>query len=244
MRDFVRACSAEILKLKRTVALWLAVLTPALIVVLQFAVVFRIPASRLKKGLWPVMEGGLMMWAIFLLPLLACLLTALLNGLEHRDNNWKQLFAQPVSRAAVYGAKVVSAHVLVAMGSLTLWAGLIASGYTLHLILPTILFGPAPWLPMLKRLGLIFVASSALISIHVWVSARFKTFPMPLGIGIGAVLISIVAANDKLMAYWPWMFPANTSQPGRFTAALVLGITGGLVIAAVGALDTMRRDIL
>ncbi len=244
MRDFVRACSAEILKLKRTLALWLAVLTPGLIVVLQFAFVFRAPASRLRKGLWPIVENGLIMWAIFLLPLVACLLTALLNGLEHRDNNWKQLFAQPVSRAAVYGAKVVGAHVLVAVGSLALWAGLIANGYILHLMFPAVPFGPAPWMSMLKRLGLIFAASSALISIHVWVSARFKTFPVPLGAGIGAVLVSIIAANDRLMAYWPWMLPANTSQPERFTAALVLGIAGGIVIAAMGALDTMRRDIL
>ncbi len=244
MRDFVRASSAEILKLKRTLALWLAVLTPGLIVVLQFAFVLRIPQSRLKKGIWPLLEQSLIMWAIFLLPLLACLLAALLNGLEHRDNNWKQLFALPVSRWSVYGAKVMAAHALVALGSLAVWAGLIATGYTLHLILPDVPFGPPPWWSLTKRLGLFLAAASALISIHVWVSARLKTFAVPLGLGVAAVLVSIVAANDRLMTWWPWMFPVNTTQPERSAAALILGIGGGIAITALGAWDMSRRDIL
>jgi ABC-2 type transport system permease protein len=244
MRRFLRASSAEILKLKRTLALWLALLTPMLIVLLQFVFVLRVPASRRAKGIWVTMEQGNMMWPIFLLPLMACLLTALLNGLEHRENNWKHLFALPVPRWSVYAAKVVGAHVLVAIGSLALFAGTLGAGYALHAMLPNVPFGPAPWVTMLKRLALIFAASGALISIHVWVSARAKTFPLPLGLGVGAVLISLIAARDGAMKYWPWMFPVNTIDPGRWVAALVLGAGGGLLIAVLGAWDTSRRDIL
>jgi hypothetical protein len=244
MRDFLRACSAEILKLKRTLALWLALLTPMLIVVLQFAFVLRIPAARRTKGMWPLLEQGQLMWPIFLLPLSVCLLTALLNGLEHRENNWKHLFALPVPRWSVYAAKVVAAHVLLVLGSLAMFAGTLASGYILHWLLPKVPFGAPPWLEMLRRLGLFFVASGALVSIHVWVSARCKTFPLPLGVGLGAVLVSLIAANDKLMAYWPWMFPMNMLSAERWGTALALGLGGGLAIAVLGAWDTARRDIL
>jgi hypothetical protein len=244
MRGFLRACSAELLKMKRTLALWLAVLTPLLIVVLQFVFLLRVPQSRLKAGIWPALQGGLMFWAIFLLPLVACLLTALLNGIEHRDGNWKQIFARPISRIAVYSAKALAAHVLLAAGSASVYAGLIVAGYIGHALLPKIPFGPAPWLPLFQKLALVYVASSALIGIHLWVSARVKTFPLPLGLGVGAVLTSLIAANDKVMAYWPWMAPANTTQPDRLVAALTVGIGGGIVVVALGAWDTARRDIL
>lgn len=244
MRSFLRMCSAELLKLKRTLALWLAVLTPILIVLLQFAFLFRVPRSRLKSGLWPVLEGGAMFWAIFLLPLLACLLTALLNGIEHRDGAWKQIFARPVSRFGVYAAKAVAAHLLIAIASASVYAGLIVAGYVGHILLPAVPFGPAPWLPLLQKVALVYVASSALIGIHLWVSARVKTFPLPLGLGVGAVLTSIIAANDKLMAYWPWMAPVNTTQPERLASALAVGIAGAFVVLVLGAWDTARRDIL
>lgn len=185
-----------------------------------------------------------MLWAIFLLPLVACLLTALLNGIEHRDGNWKQIFSRPVSRAAVYSAKAVASHVLLALGSVSVYAGLIAAGYIGHMLLPKVPFGPAPWLLLFQKLGLVYVASSALIAIHLWVGARVKTFALPLGLGVCAVLTSLIAANDKVMAYWPWMAPANTMQPERLTAALTVGIGGGIAIVALGAWDIARRDIL
>jgi hypothetical protein len=244
MRDFMRASSAEILKLKRTLALWLALLTPMLIVVLQFAFVLRVPPARRAKGIWPLLEQGNLMWPVFLLPLTVCLLTALMNGVEHRENNWKHLFALPVSRWSVYAAKVVGAHVLLVVGSLAFFAGTLGAGYALHWLLPTVPFGPAPWPALLKKLALIFAGSGALISIHVWVSTRSKTFPLPLGLGVAAVLVSIIAANDSTMKYWPWMLPLNATMPERWALALTLGAGGGIVIGALGAWDTARRDVL
>ncbi len=244
MRDLLRACSAEILKLKRTLALWVAVLSPLLVILLQCAFTLRVPKSRLKAGLWAAVQQGSNFWAVLLLPLVACLLTALLAGLEHRENSWKQVFALPVPRWAVYGAKAVAAHALIALGSTVLYGGIIASGYALHMMLPQAPFGPAPWTELAGRLALVFAASSALIAIHLWVATRCKAFPFPLGLGIGAVLVSIIAASDKTMTYWPWMFPGNTAVPERFAAALWLGLGGGIAITALGAWDTVRRDIL
>lgn len=244
MRGFLRVCWAELLKLKRTLALWLAVLTPLLVVLLQFVFLLRVPQSRLKAGIWAALENGFLMWGIFLMPLVACLLTALVYGIEHRDGNWRQIFSRPVSRVSLYVSKAVAAHVLVAIGSAAVYAGSIAAGYIGHVLLPKVPFGPAPWSPLFQKLGWMYLASSALIAIHLWVSARVKTFPVPLGVGVGAVLVSLMAATDKAMAYWPWMAPANTTQPGRFTAALIVGIVGGIVIVSLGAWDTARRDVL
>ncbi len=244
MRDFLKASSAEILKLKRTLALWLALLTPMVVVVLQFLMVLRVPPQRLKSGIWPIIQSGVMGWAILMAPLVAALLTALLNAIEHREHNWKQMFALPISRWSIYAAKVVAANALMALATLALWAGLIAAGFAAHAILPAVPFGPPPLWPLMKRVALVFVASGALIDFHLWVSARAKSFTVPLAVGIVAVLVSIVALNDSTMKFWPWMFPANTAMNERWVAAVVLGAGGGLVIAALGAWDICRRDVL
>ncbi len=245
MRAFLRALSAEMLKLKRTLALWLALLAPLLVVVLSAAFVLRVPAQRIQRmGLWPALLQGTIMWAVFLLPLVACLLTALLNGVEHRESNWKQLFALPAPRWSVYAAKAAAAYVLLALGSAVLWSSLIGSGYALHALAPKAPLGPAPWIALGRKLALIYAASGALIAIHLWVSARSKGFPLPLGVGVGAVLVSLLGMNDKIMKYWPWMFPTNTTIDQRWVAALVLGVAGGVVITVLGALDLERRDIL
>lgn len=244
MRDFLKALSAEVLKLKRTLALWLGVIAPLVVITLQVLYVLRAPSRHLKNGLWPLLQQSLMPWSILLLPLTAALLTALLNGIEHRDGNWKQLYALPVSRWSVYAAKVAAAHGVLALATVTLWIGLIAAGVILHALLPSIPYGPPPVLPLLRRLSLIFCASSALIAIHVWVSARSKSFTVPIGLGIVGVIVSALAARDNLMIYSPWLFPGNAMVDERWVAAVVLGVCGGVVIAVVGAWDACRRDVL
>jgi ABC-2 type transport system permease protein len=243
MRDFLKACSAEVLKLKRTLALWMALLAPMVIVALQFCMVLRVPPQRLKAGLWPAIQSGVMGWSILMLPLTAALLTALLNGIEHREGNWKLMFALPVPRWSIYAAKVVAAHALIVLASLVLWAGLIAAGFAAHAILPGAPFGPPPLWPLLKRVALPCAASGMLLAIHLWVSARAKSFTVPLGLGVAAVLVSLVALNDSSMKFWPWMFPANTAMNERWLVAVVFGVGGGLVASALGAWDICRRDV-
>lgn len=67
---------------------------------------------------------------------------------------------------------------------------------------------------------------------------------MPLGLGVVGVIVSVVAARDKLMIFWPWLFPGNTVMDERWVAAILFGGCGGVVIAALGAWDTCRRDVL
>ncbi len=242
MRGFLRACSAETLKLKRALALWVAVLAPLLIVLLQSMYVLRV--RKLRGDLWQNLMQGTMGWSILVLPLTAALLTALVNGIEHREGNWKKLYALPLPRWAVYGAKVTAAQLLLALSHGTLWCAMIAAGMLLHAALPQLAYGPVPLLPLLRRVALMHVAAGAMIAIHVWVSARAKSFTVPLGLGIAVVAVSLAAARDSAMTFWPWMFAANASSPERWVWALSLGAAGGIVVSALGAWDTGRRDVL
>lgn len=244
MLDLWNAASAEIMKLRRTLALKLAMVTPLLIVVLQSAFVLRAPPSRVKAGVWRVYEQGVAAWAIFLLPLLASLLAVLIQGIEHRENNWKLLYSLPLPRWTVHTAKVLVAHVLLAVSSVSFGAALLGGAVAMHAMYPRLPYGPVNLSPLLYRLALVYVCASALIAIHVWVSARSKSSTVPLGLGICGVLVSIVAANDPAMKFWPWMFPMNSTLDERRAVAVLLGIAGGLAVTALGAWDSYRRDIV
>lgn len=54
----------------------------------------------------------LAVWAVFMMPLLITLETALLNGIEHGDRQWKHICALPIPRHALYLAKFVVAQAL------------------------------------------------------------------------------------------------------------------------------------
>lgn len=243
MLDLWNCILAEGLKLRRTLALKLALLMPLLIVVLQSAFVLRAPPARIKAGIWRVYEQGVAAWAIFLLPLLASLLAVLIQGIEHRENNWKLVYALPTRRWTVHLAKVAVTQMLVAISSMSFVASLILGAVAMHALYPRLPYGTLNLMPLLERVAAVYVCAGALIAIHVWVSARWNSSTVPLGLGVGGVLVSIVAANDPLMRFWPWMFPMNSTLDERRAVSLVLGVTLGLAVTAAGAWDSYRREI-
>ena len=52
-----------------------------------------------------------------MMPLLITLVTALLNGIEHSDRQWKHIFALPMPRHTVYVAKFVVAQCLISVST-------------------------------------------------------------------------------------------------------------------------------
>src|SRR5690349_16013582 len=110
MTSLLRALHAELLKLKRTLAVRMIFVAPLLVALLQFFIALnqrRVPANF---KLWEaVFRNGLTVWAIFMLPLLITLETALLTGIEHSEKQWKHLLALPVPRYTIYAAKLLVA---------------------------------------------------------------------------------------------------------------------------------------
>src|SRR5262249_61434110 len=107
MKDFYSVLSAEALKLRRTLALRLAVVTPLTIVILVFGI-YAQRHETISPGANPLTgftQLILTMWTIILLPLYAALAAALLASIEHQVNSWMRLLALPVSRGFIYAAK-------------------------------------------------------------------------------------------------------------------------------------------
>src|ERR1051325_1895545 len=119
--SLLRALHAELLKLKRTLAFRVVFVLPLLIGLLQFFLILRTKTFQRGFNLWQTHPtNSFEIWAVFMMPLLIALVTALLNGIEHSDRQWKHLFALPVPRYAVYLAKFVVAQGLTLVSTFVL----------------------------------------------------------------------------------------------------------------------------
>jgi hypothetical protein len=95
----LRALHAELLKIKRTIALKMVVITPAIFVALILLIGWQAPFSFLRRegfdNAWLVLANRhLTVWALLMLPLYITLQTALIAGLDHSENQWKSLLAR------------------------------------------------------------------------------------------------------------------------------------------------------
>jgi hypothetical protein len=245
MPVFFRALHAELLKLKRTLALRVIFVLPGLVALLQFFAVWKTQKFGADFRLWETLPRNVLaVWAVFMLPLLITLETALVNGIEHADKHWKHIFALPVPRHAVYFAKFVVAQALAAASTLFLCVLTVLVGLAAAYLRPELAAGggPVPYGRLAKYAALVWLAAWLIIAIQTWVSIRWSGFAVALGTGIGGTFFALFAAGASLGTYYPWLLPMNIFTDERFAAALLLGAAGGALAALLGCLEFVRRD--
>lgn len=263
MTTLIRALSAETLKLKRTLALWLVVAAP-LAVVLLFFLNYARPAGAYLIPSWAntwmwMTQNTLIMWSLVMLPLFVALETALLGGLEHNNGGWKHLFALAIPRWAVYSAKLVVGISLIGLGMLSLFGWIYLAGIGINMVNPGIGFEQD--FPFLNVLGLIaatYFASWFIIAIHIWIAMRWRSFVVAMGFGIVAVFITLLVSQTSLWRLFPWALPGNvenilyswiTGVESPYPVQLAwlgigLSLLGCLVAGVLGGVDVLRRDVL
>ena len=246
MTSLIRALHAELLKLKRTLAFRMIFVLPIFVALLQFFVIWRMKKFASGFNLWDTHPtNSFQIWAIFMMPLLITLETALLNGIEHSDKQWKHLFALPVSRRSIYFSKFIVALGLILVSTLVLAFLIVLVGVAATNLKPELAnTGPVPLFAIAKQATFVWLAGWLITAIHTWISIRWSGFPIPLGAGIGGTFFALFAASASLGKYYPWLLPMNLFIEGRFTTALVLGIGGGIVAAFLGCVEFVRRDVI
>src|SRR5690348_12104946 len=103
MKEFQRVITAEVLKLKRTLALRLAVFAPLMIVLIVLGIYLQ--RGQQMAGPNPLTGFAqliLTIWTIILFPLYAALAAALLAALEYQSESWKHILALPVKRSTIF----------------------------------------------------------------------------------------------------------------------------------------------
>ncbi len=247
-----RALSAETLKLKRTLAMWMVLIAPSVVVALNFAMLLDRGDRFLMEAdtAWQALaQNILLFWALMMLPLFITLETALLGGVDHSSQQWKHLCALSIPRWAIYAAKSIIALILIGTSTLVLWGETIATGLLLRALKPELAIGwPVPAWDLLQPMLLTFLISWCIIAVHLFVALRWQSFTFAIGFGIATAVINfMVIQSDKWNKYFPWSWPgyAIVTEGADFRSiALALGLAGGVVVGLIGMWIVSRREVV
>lgn len=248
MRDLPRTLWAEALKLKRTLALRLAVGSPLLIVLVVFGA-FLARGSHERDGLIGQGQLSLTLWTILLLPMYAALAAALLGHIEHQSDTWKHVFALPVDRRAIFAAKWLCGWLLLAVSFGTLVLGVSMVSGVLRFWKPDLHDAASPLPFMATRSAQSFLAAGLMLSIQLWISLRWRTFLAGISVAAGAVvvMIALVPRGVTLIAYaFPWALPITAMAPRSpyRGLAVAIGLVGGIVAGTLACADLAHREFL
>ena len=250
MLALYRALSAELLKTKRTLAFWLTLLAPLPIILLALINFMQDYEWLKREELWPTLiHNVFVLWNLLLQPLFITLETGLLNALEHNNKMWKQLYALPVPRWTVYASKQIVALGLIGLSNLVLAAMMVSVGLLLRVLRPHLSFSaPIPWTPLAQSAALGYLAACLILSLHLWVSARWPSFVAAMGAGIVTTVAGVIVINSDWAQVYPWTLPGwvvkGNLQGETIATSLVLGLVGGLIIALAGGWDVIRREVV
>jgi len=252
MAMVLQSLSAEMLKLKHTLAFWLALVAPLSMVVLESGMWFdmnrRVAPPEVDSWLW-YGQPPYVFWCLLIMPLFVTLETALVGQLEHAQEHWKHLYALPVPRGLIYGAKQFAGMFLIGVSCLALPFFTALGGLFLRWARPAVeLTGPIPWFMLFKYSLAIYLGAWLIITIQTWISQRWKSFVVACTAGILLTIAGVFVINADWGQYWPWAiagiignkFNENVLQ----MAPLLVGSIGGVVTAFFAGWDVVRRDVL
>ena len=249
MKYLIRAISAEVLKLKRTLALRMAFVAPLVVAVMIFFVYHQRKGVTLAGSeLWVRFNQEVIaLWTLLMLPMFITLETALLGGLENSERNWKHLFALPIPRTTIYAAKLLSALALIGLSTAVLFVCMTGAGVLLGLLKPDyqLAFSNIPWAEIFRPYYLTYLCAWLMIAIQIWVSVRWQSFTVALATGISATVMGYVLINsEKWGRIYPYTLPMNVLvNNGNITRALAISLIGCLLASLLGAFEFTRRDV-
>ncbi len=255
MNDLLRAIGIECFKLRRTLALWASLLVPLLVIVMTTALgLSRGAGARFlpeQTSPWDGMTGVVLsLWCLVGLPLFIALMTALLAGLEHREHAWRHLFTLPIPRWTIYMAKLLVGGGLLCLSACILAVGMALEGVLIHALRPGLgLSLPIPW-DLIGSRTLSFVGASLLmLAVQTWVAIRWRSFVVALTLGIGGSVTTVVLRNVNesssfapVARFFPWAQPYFAFMYPQMSL-FVVAIVGGVLVAALGCFEVVRRDV-
>jgi hypothetical protein len=252
MNALLRALSAETLKLRGTLALWLCLIAPSTVVVLyvlQMALSdygHRAPAPSAQA--WMLFsQSALVLWALLMLPLFVTLQSALLAGLEHGNQQWKHLLALPMPRSAHYLAKTLALAMMVVAATASLIVLVPLGGALLSVLQPKFgIHGPPPWEFLVSRSFACAGAAMLIVALHTWASIRWRSFTVAVSIGMAATVAGfLIGQSARFGKFYPWALPLQVyARDGQaIDWVLTFGLVGGTIVTVAGMLAFSRRDV-
>ncbi|MVT11439.1 ABC transporter permease [Chitinophaga tropicalis] len=246
----LRSLYAEHLRVKSTVAFKIALLAPVMQVAMNFLIYmfnYTYFVEKNDRQIWSTFTASTWgFWCTLTLPMLIAIQTALVNGLEHNNNGWRNLFALPVPRSSIYAAKLIYACLLIFLSQLLLCGAEVVAGYTLSVIRPQLGFQhqAIPLVLLLTPLAAM-CGSMLIIVVHNLVSSFSANFFVSTGAAVVFTLFNLILVNkDELAVYYPWtypqlaarfvIYPAESGTLIRAVVAMNISLIGAWLLGILG----------
>ena len=252
---YARAIWAETLKLKRTLALWLAIAAPTAVVLLNLVVYARTRELDAPGGsaLIGFAQLSFTMWTIIVLPLYIALAAALVAATDHDGDHWAHLLALPIPRTSIFAAKYIAVGGLLMLSEAAFVTGVLGSSVVLAALRPALHAQAVPVALVMARAGESGLAAGLIAAIQTSVSLRWRSIAVGLGVGIVAVLVLLggvarLGLGTIAVYVYPWaLAPTAMGRMWEFHAdRLPVAAGGALAAVAVTALGSWwlaRRDV-
>lgn len=212
---------SEFLKTKRS-PVWILTLVMAAFAPVFMLLVFQEEhdgqlsdqVKVINKGAWDFYYyQGIGMISVVFMPMFIILMSTLLPQIEYRNHTWKQVLASPQSFGKLYFSKFVIFQIFILCFIIASLCFIGLSGVVSNMLNPKFNFYAhrLDWTKMLTMTVKAYGAILALSGIQFWMGIRFKSFLLPIGVG---VLCSILGMINMLgfhvidAAKFPYTFSA------------------------------------
>ncbi|RDC57185.1 ABC transporter permease [Pedobacter chinensis] len=223
MRSIYISLVSEFYKSRKTLAFWAAILLPVGICSLVTFGFYSGSEKVLKMNypgmlLWVSYAGAtLNVMGMLIMPFYVMFMAFSVNNIEHKNDTWKTLFAQPLNKFSIYTAKYLFAVLLIFI-CLFLFAALtFGFGHLLQALIPKYTFSQYnPSTFLINSYTKLFLSSLGILSLQFILSLILADFLKPIGIGFVGTIMGIVTASLK----WKYAYLIPYSLP-----ALALQVT-------------------
>lgn len=224
MTAFIHSFRSEMLKKRHTAAAYLVVLSalfmPGIVLFARLTSFDGTWKENNSHHLWEIMY--MRHWAamgMFFLPLAIILFASLITNIEFKNNTWKQLHATPQALSTIFFAKFTVMLLMLLQLFIIFNIGIYVAG-----VLPSLFFralsypvDPFPFMRFLRGNLYFFIDCLPVIALQYLLSLQFKNFLVPVGVGFGLLIASLIAMNWKYgyivpYAYSPLNFRENQGK--------------------------------
>ncbi|HPT13470.1 MAG TPA: ABC transporter permease [Bacteroidales bacterium] len=264
LKTLALVIGTELLKLRRTVALWLTILYPLGTVLLASLFMY---SMRNNKSFSPTATiNNINNVAAFFLPFYVILTISFFCQLEHRNNLFKHMISLPVPRTSFFFGKLIASLMLVALAWLQMILLTYLAMFVLDLIVPKLaLIQSLDHLYLLTALGRTFLAAIAMVVIQYYLGLRMRNVVAPISIGTAMAILPIAVlfilgvtgllSNPRVLSwlplYNPYTYPYShvfniMSGPSYeldlFPSASLIYLLIAVVLAIAGSYEFKNRN--
>ena len=246
----------EFIKLKRTFAFWLTIIS-AVLIPLLFFIVYLVKHNSFgpAEGANPwdkFMVNQIQNSIPFFVPMFIVLVTSLIIQIEHKSLGIKHIFALPVPKWSVYFGKLSIVIISIIATYIFFYIAILLFGTLLGAIHSDLGFlnDQPNHLKYLEMLFTSFIASLGIVGLQFWLSFRLKNFIVPLGLGMFLVVVGLVASQAPEAIYFPYAYNILSISLGEkmpliagVSTVTVYSVLCFLITSTLGYLDIKRLNI-